>query len=113
MNHDKPFFKRLQRKHADVSHYLLYHFISNIRLGTRLCGVYFKFLWFFVGYWCAFNRIWDVMFTFNSLHPELKRNFQICFVRSFVWTMVNQFMLIKFRLIGRDMFLQNYLKTAF
>ena len=72
-------------------------------MGTRLCGICFKSLWFFAGCRCALNRnslIFSVIFTFSSLQPILKRNFQMCSVQSFVLIIVNQFMVIKFTLIG-------------
>ena len=56
-----------------------------------------------------------MIFAFSSLHPDLKGNLQICSGRSFVWSIVNYFMVIKFGLIriGLDIFLLNYLKTVF
>ena len=41
--------------------------------------------------------IFSMIFTFSSV---LKRNFEMCSVRSFVLTIVDQFMIIKFTLIG-------------
>ena len=93
MNHDSPFFSNISS--ANMLFFMTNHFINNTSLGTRLCGIYFKFLWFYVGCWCAFNRIW-VVFSEILLHPELKRHFRICSVRSFVWTIINQLMGIKF-----------------
>ena len=72
-------------------------------MGTRLCSICFKPLWIFAGCWCAFNRnsqIFSVIFTFSSLQLALKRNFKMCSVQSFVLIIVNQFMVIKFTLIG-------------
>ena len=71
-------------------------------MGTRLCGISFKSLWFIAGCRCALNRnllIFNVIFTFSSLQPVLKRNFQMCSVQSFVLIIVNQLMEIKFTLI--------------
>ena len=72
-------------------------------MGTRLCGIHFKSLWFFTGCRCAFNRnslIFSVIFAFSSLQPVLKRNFKKYSVQSIVLIIVNQFMVIKFTLIG-------------
>ena len=78
-------------------------FINKTSVGTRLCDICFKSLWFFAGFRCALNRnslIFSVIFTFSSLHPVLKRNFQMYSVQSFMLIIVNQFMVIKFTLIG-------------
>ena len=72
-------------------------------MGTRLCGICFKSLWFFAGCRCALNRnslIFCVIFTFSSVQPIPKRNFQMCSVQSFVLIIVNYFTVIKFTLIG-------------
>ena len=72
-------------------------------MGTRLCGICFKSLWFFAGCQCALNRnslIFSVFFTFSSLQPVLKRNFQMYSVQSFVLIIVNQFIVIIFTLNG-------------
>ena len=71
-------------------------------MGTRLCGISFKSLWFFASCRCVLNRnslIFSVIFTFSSLQPVLKRNFQMWSVQSFVLIIVNQLMVIKFTFI--------------
>ena len=104
MNHDKPYFSNMSGVNIltfMTNYYTI--FINKTLVGTRLCGICFKSLWFFAGCRCALNRnslIFSVIFTFSSLQPVLKRNFEMCSVQSFVLIIANQFMVIKFTLIG-------------
>ena len=61
MNHDKSFMQFSNISSVKMLMFmtqLLYLFISNTSLSTRLCGNYFK--WFIVS-GVHFNRIWVVL----------------------------------------------------
>ena len=100
MNHDKPYFSKISGVKILSSWLIITPFVKKTSMGTRLCGIGFKFLWFFDGCWCAFNRnpqIFGASFTFSSFYIACtKKHFQMCSVRSFVLTIVNQIMVIKF-----------------